>query len=70
MGMMTAYDHPRGGRVRVVAPAIRMSETPPEISRPAPLIGQHGREILAEYGVPEDEIAALEAAGDMSVQEP
>ncbi|MCC5972606.1 MAG: CoA transferase [Rubellimicrobium sp.] len=69
MGMIGEYDHPRGGRVKVVAPAIRMSETPPEIRRPAPMIGQHGREILAEYGLSADEIAALEAAGDMTVQE-
>lgn len=69
MGMIAGYEHPRGGHVRVVAPAIRMSETPPEISRPAPLVGQHGREILAEYGLSTDEIRALEAAGDMTVQE-
>lgn len=69
MGMISGYDHPRGGHVRVVAPAIRMSETPPEIRRPAPLVGQHGREILAEYGLSPDEIRALEAAGDMTVQE-
>ncbi len=69
MGMITSYEHPLGGTVRVVAPAVKMSETPAEISRPAPLIGQHGREILAEFGVPTADIAALEAAGDMTVQE-
>ena len=46
-----------------------MSETPATIERPAPLVGQHGREILAEFGVSKDEIAALEAAGDMTVEE-
>ncbi len=45
-----------------------MSETPAQISRPAPMIGEHGPEILAEFGVPEEEIAALEAAGDMTVE--
>jgi crotonobetainyl-CoA:carnitine CoA-transferase CaiB-like acyl-CoA transferase len=69
MGMITSYQHPRGGNVRVIAPAVKMSETPASIDRPAPLIGQHGREILAEFGVPAAEIAALEAAGDMTVQE-
>ncbi len=67
MGMITSYDHPRGGKVRVVAPAVTMSETPATIERPAPLVGQHGREILAEFGVSKDEIAALEASGDMTV---
>jgi crotonobetainyl-CoA:carnitine CoA-transferase CaiB-like acyl-CoA transferase len=69
MGMITSYEHPRGGTVRVVAPAVKMSETPATIERPAPLIGQHGREILAEFGVPAEEIEALEAAGDMTVEE-
>ncbi|RWP41710.1 CaiB/BaiF CoA-transferase family protein [Mesorhizobium sp.] len=67
MGMITSYDHPRGGKVKVVAPAVKMSETPATIERPAPLVGQHGREILAEFGLSKDEIAALEASGDMTV---
>ncbi len=31
MGMITSYEHPRGGKVRVVAPAVKMSETPATI---------------------------------------
>lgn len=69
MGMMGEYDHPVAGRVRVVAPAVKMSETPASIDRPAPLIGQHGREILAEYGIAATEIEALVSAGLMTVQE-
>ncbi len=69
MGMMGSYDHPVAGHVRVVAPAVRMSETPATIDRPAPLIGQHGREILAEYGIAATEIEALVSAGLMTVQE-
>ncbi len=68
MNMLVTYEHPKGGTVRVVAPAIRMSETPPAIERPAPLIGQHGREILAEFGVAEAEIDELVASGDMTVE--
>jgi len=68
MGMITAYDHPKAGRVQTVAPAVRMSETPAEITRPAPMIGEHGPEILAEYGISADRIAALEASGDMTVE--
>ena len=30
-----------------------MSETPPSIDRPAPLIGQHSEEILREFGIAE-----------------
>jgi crotonobetainyl-CoA:carnitine CoA-transferase CaiB-like acyl-CoA transferase len=68
MGMIQSYEHPKAGHVEVVGPAIRMSETPPSIRRPAPMVGEHGPEILAEYGVPADRIAALEAAGDMTVE--
>jgi crotonobetainyl-CoA:carnitine CoA-transferase CaiB-like acyl-CoA transferase len=69
MGMITTYEHPRAGTVRVVAPAVKMSETPATIDRPAPLVGQHGREILAEFGLSADTIAALEKDGDMTVVE-
>ncbi len=70
MGMITSYEHPRGGTVKVIAPAVRMSETPPGIDRPAPLVGQHGRDILAEYGLSAEEIATLEESGDMTVDSP
>jgi crotonobetainyl-CoA:carnitine CoA-transferase CaiB-like acyl-CoA transferase len=69
LGLIASYEHPKAGTVKVIAPAVKMSETPATIDRPAPLVGQHGREILAEYGVPAEEIAALEKAGDMTVAE-
>ena len=47
-----------------------MSETPATIERPAPLIGQHGREILAEFGLSREAIAELERSGDLTVQDP
>ncbi len=50
MGMITSYEHPTAGTVKVVAPAVKMSATPAAISRPAPRVGEHSREILAEYG--------------------
>jgi crotonobetainyl-CoA:carnitine CoA-transferase CaiB-like acyl-CoA transferase len=65
--MITTYEHPVGGTVKVIAPAVKMSETPASIERPAPLVGQHGREILGEYGISAAEIAELEKTGDMTV---
>ncbi|MCX5477474.1 CaiB/BaiF CoA-transferase family protein [Kaistia geumhonensis] len=68
MGMIQSYEHPKAGTVRVVGPAVRMSETPPAIDRPAPMVGEHGREILAEFGYSAEEIDALETSGDMTIE--
>lgn len=68
LGMIQSYNHPLAGEVKVVGSAITMSETPAEISRPAPMIGEHGKEILAEYGIDAEEIERLESSGDLTVQ--
>jgi len=68
MGMIQSYEHPKAGTVRVVGPAVRMSETPATIERPAPMVGEHGREILAELGLSKAEIDALETSGDMTIE--
>jgi crotonobetainyl-CoA:carnitine CoA-transferase CaiB-like acyl-CoA transferase len=57
------YEHPIAGRVKVVAPAVGMSETPPAIERPAPLIGQRSREILSEFRFTAAEIDRFIASG-------
>jgi len=49
--------------VKVVGPAIDMSETPPAISRPAPSVGEHTREILQERGWDTAEIDRLISTG-------
>jgi len=45
------------------APAPRFSRTPGAIAGPSPMVGEHGREILAAAGYSESEIAAFEADG-------
>jgi crotonobetainyl-CoA:carnitine CoA-transferase CaiB-like acyl-CoA transferase len=70
LGAIAHYDHPTAGRVKVVAPAVKMSRTPAAIERPAPLIGQHSREILAEAGFTGDEIERFIAEGAVAQAAP
>jgi crotonobetainyl-CoA:carnitine CoA-transferase CaiB-like acyl-CoA transferase len=59
LGAIGSYEHPTAGHVKVVAPAVKLSATPATIRDPAPLVGQHSREILAEFGYDEAEITDL-----------
>ncbi|MBP1884441.1 CaiB/BaiF CoA transferase family protein [Sinorhizobium mexicanum] len=63
MELVTSYEHPRAGTVKVIAPPVRLSETPPTIRKPAPLVGQHTREILREYGFAEEQVNSWLASG-------
>jgi alpha-methylacyl-CoA racemase len=49
--------------VRHPAPAPRLSRTPASLRRPAPAAGQHSREVLADWGLPADAVAALRGLG-------
>jgi len=56
MNMFSTFNHPKYGNLKTVSPAVKMSETPTKISKPVPMIGEHGYEILKEFGYSEDEI--------------
>jgi crotonobetainyl-CoA:carnitine CoA-transferase CaiB-like acyl-CoA transferase len=64
MEIVEEYEHPKAGRLRQARAAARFSETPPAIRRPAPALGEHSREILAELGYSPGEIAALNPVGE------
>ncbi|MDX1593031.1 MAG: CaiB/BaiF CoA-transferase family protein [Gammaproteobacteria bacterium] len=49
------------------APAPRFSATPGELGAPPPRPGEHGGELLAELGYDHDRIAALSAAGVVTI---
>jgi crotonobetainyl-CoA:carnitine CoA-transferase CaiB-like acyl-CoA transferase len=61
--LVTTLDHPVVGRYRTMTKPISFSETPGPTPTAAPTFGQHGDEILAEYGYSADELAALRERG-------
>ena len=55
------HHHPVEGQVVIPAIPARFSETPPNVHRPWPKLGEHTEEILAEAGYSSAEIAAIVA---------
>ena len=52
-------EHPKAGKVKVTNIPFSMSETPGQIKRPSPMLGEHGEEILAELGLSKQKIQEL-----------
>ncbi|HEY5664877.1 MAG TPA: CoA transferase [Ilumatobacter sp.] len=56
-------EHPHAGRYRVTPPLTGAAADGAVVRRPAPLHGEHNREVLAEVGYAADELEALERDG-------
>ena len=63
IGALPDDEHPAAGPHKRIPPPARLSASPASVRRPAPLIGEHNREVLLEVGFGDAEIEALEAAG-------
>ena len=61
--MVVELDHPVAGKTRAIGAPIKFSDTPCSVTRHAPSLGEHTREVLAEHGYTEAQIDALIASG-------
>jgi crotonobetainyl-CoA:carnitine CoA-transferase CaiB-like acyl-CoA transferase len=57
--MAVEVDHPKAGKTSLIGIPVKLSETPGQIRRPAPTLGQHTDEILAELGMNPEAIRSL-----------
>ena len=61
--MAVALEHPKAGSIRNIGVAVKLSDTPGSVRTPAPLLGQHTDEVLAQFGYADTDIAALRDSG-------
>jgi crotonobetainyl-CoA:carnitine CoA-transferase CaiB-like acyl-CoA transferase len=61
--LLTDVPHARLGKVQTLGFPIRLTATPAEVRRGAPLLGEHTREVLTEAGYAVSEIDRLEEQG-------
>src|SRR5262245_59869478 len=61
--MVVEVEHPALGRIRSLGSPIKMSATPPDVRRRAPLLGEHTDLVLGELGLSAADISTLRAAG-------
>ncbi len=61
--MVISVDHATLGSVKTLGLPVKFSDTPGGVRRGAPLLGQHTREVLSEYGFTAEEIDGFVAEG-------
>ncbi|MFB6069625.1 MAG: CaiB/BaiF CoA transferase family protein [Halanaeroarchaeum sp.] len=62
-GVFREVSHPRYGSISLTNSPLDLAGHDTDVDRPAPLLGQHNRAVLADLGYSEEEIDALESAG-------
>jgi formyl-CoA transferase len=57
--MVVEMQHPHAGTVKVLNAPIRLSATPNDTRRPAPMLGEHNDEVLRELGYTDEQVAEM-----------
>ena len=61
--MIVDLPHPNIPDLRVPGSPLKLTDTPPSLRRPPPLLGQHNEEVLAELGYSPEQVADLRRKG-------
>ena len=63
VGYWVELEHPAAGKFLYPGPPSKLKACPAQITRPAPLLGQHTEEVLGEVGYSKDDLVKLRTAG-------
>ena len=69
-GVETSVSHPVAGTVRMPGFALGGTDSSTAPHRPPPMVGEHSREVLMDYGLTEGEISSLVARGAVGTASP
>ncbi|GEM10237.1 hypothetical protein Rt10032_c10g4254 [Rhodotorula toruloides] len=61
--LVREIDHPRAGKIKLVAPAVQYNGKRMEFTRPPPVLRQHTVEVLRELGYSDEKMATLQQKG-------
>jgi crotonobetainyl-CoA:carnitine CoA-transferase CaiB-like acyl-CoA transferase len=61
-GFFHSYEHVKAGHMITPSIPIKYSETPGQIRTPPPILGEHTREVLAEYGFDAQQIKTIQGS--------
>ena len=61
--MLVETQHPKAGATKAIGCPVKLSATPASVRRPAPLYGEHTREVLLEFGFTGEEVQDLIGSG-------